>query len=48
MNEYTTATEIWDEDQGWVRFCDHCNNKIYRREDRCPHCKKKIERVIKI
>ncbi len=42
--------EMWDEDQGWIRWCENCGRKVDENMVGycCPHCYqelKELERV---
>jgi len=38
MKEETKKIEMWDEDRGWVRWCDNCKNLVGDEDKICPHC----------
>jgi len=49
-----TASDIWDNDQGWVRYCETCKHRISNNaKDKdfpivCEHCKVEIVGVYRV
>lgn len=30
--------ELWDEDRGWIHFCDNCGKSCQKTDTQCSHC----------
>jgi rubrerythrin len=45
MNKYkynkNIKIETFDEDQGWIYFCERCGKRV-RNEEVCPRCRVKF------
>ena len=48
INEKNKITEMWDEDRGWVRWCQNCGQNINKEARICPHCHQELKEVERI
>ena len=37
-NKEKIKTELWDDDRGWVSFCESCQKRVEEKDKICPHC----------
>jgi deoxyadenosine/deoxycytidine kinase len=47
INKRNKKMEIFDEDQGWIQYCQRCNTKVGDKEV-CPKCKLRFTGVIRV
>jgi rRNA maturation endonuclease Nob1 len=38
--------QMWDEDRGWITWCDNCKKKVKETDEVCIHCGSKLKKEV--